>query len=59
MSYQQLKETTMDPKNRTLKKVTLDEAERLAQTVNTCMGVDSKIRRQFIEDNAYKVNMDF
>ena len=58
MSYQQLKETTMDPKNRTLKKVTLDEAERVAQAINTCMGNDSNIRRQFIEDNAYKVQLD-
>ena len=58
MDFEDLKETTMDPKTRTLKKVTLDEVEKMVQTINTCMGTDANIRREFIEANAYKVNLD-
>ena len=58
MSYEQLKETTMDPKTKKKKKVTLDDAERIINSINTCMGTDVQIRRDFIEANAYKVVLD-
>lgn len=58
MGYTQLKETTMDPKTRTLKKVTLDDVEKIMQSINTCMGTDVEARREFIEANAHKVHLD-
>lgn len=59
MNYQQLKETTMDPLTRVLKKVTIKDAERAQEAFNICMGSQAELRREFIEANAHKVNMDF
>ncbi len=49
----QLKETTMDPKKRTLARVTLPRAEEaVADLVETLMGRKPELRFRFIQENA-------
>ena len=52
MTAGQLKETTMDPKVRTLLRVLLDESEGTKQTVDDLMGTKPEARFRFIQDNA-------
>jgi topoisomerase-4 subunit B len=52
MTAQQLKQTTMDPKNRTLIKVTVDDLENAAKMVDDLMGKKPEKRFQFINDQA-------
>ena len=59
MNFEQLKETTMDPLTRTLKRITLDDAEKAANIFDICMGKRADLRREFIEANAYRVNLKF
>lgn len=51
MNFEQLWETTMNPKTRTLVKVTVDDAEKSNRIIEILMGQDPAIRRQWIEDN--------
>jgi topoisomerase-4 subunit B len=49
----QLKETTMDPKTRSLARITLPHAETLAEElVETLMGRKPELRYRFIQENA-------
>ncbi len=48
----QLWESTMDPENRRLIRVTADDAEMASYAIAKCMGTNVDIRRQFILDNA-------
>jgi DNA gyrase subunit B len=59
MNFEQLKETTMDPLTRTLKRITLEDAEKAANIFDICMGKKADLRREFIEANAYRVNLKF
>ena len=59
MSSTQLWETTMDPEQRTLLSVKLEDITETETIFTTLMGEDVEARRKFIEDNALDVkNLD-
>ncbi len=55
MNPQQLWETTMDPKTRILKRVTIEDAAEAERWVSVCMGLDVAPRREFIEKYALSI----
>ena len=59
MNAEQLWETTMDPKYRTLLQVSIEDSEKAAKIFSDLMGEDVEPRREFIEANAVFVqNLD-
>jgi len=58
MNAHQLWETTMDPDNRMLKQVTIDNASDADRIFSMLMGEDVGPRREFIEENATYANID-
>lgn len=58
MSKDQLAETTMDPENRILKKVYIENAAEADRIFSMLMGDDVPPRREFIEQNAKYANVD-
>ncbi len=60
MDPHELWETTMDPEKRTLKRITLEDAQRADETFSVLMGEKVEPRKEFIEKQAkYAVNLDF
>jgi DNA gyrase subunit B len=59
MNPEQLAETTMQPQNRTLLQVKIEDAAEAHLVISTLMGEEVEPRREFIEENALKVqNLD-
>ena len=58
MSDQQLWDTTMNPENRRLRQITIENAAQAERTFSMLMGDDVPPRRQFIEENAHYANID-
>lgn len=58
MDADQLAETTMDPRHRTLRKLTVDDADAAAQVFELLMGSDVAPRKEFIVQGAYEVDVE-
>lgn len=58
MDADQLAETTMDPRHRTLRRLTVDDAEVSSHVFELLMGSDVAPRKEFIVQGAYDVDME-
>jgi DNA gyrase subunit B len=58
MDADQLAETTMDPRHRTLRRITADDAARAAEVFELLMGAEVAPRKDFIVAGAYEVDQD-
>jgi len=59
MNPQQLWDTTMDPKNRTLLRVDVEDAVKASEIIETLMGEEVPPRKAFIQAHARQVrNLD-
>ncbi|MBQ6436122.1 DNA gyrase subunit B [bacterium] len=58
MNAEQLWETTMNPANRMLKRITLDDVEQMNNTFSVLMGDEVIPRRRFIQSHARLANLD-
>ncbi|HWB34233.1 MAG TPA: DNA gyrase subunit B, partial [Candidatus Paceibacterota bacterium] len=58
MNPEELWETTMNPANRVLKQVTIDDAQDADQVFDILMGEDVSSRKTFIQSNAKLANLD-
>ena len=58
MDADQLQETTMDPRHRTLRRLTVDDAADAASVFELLMGSDVAPRKEFIVQGAYEVDME-
>ncbi len=58
MNPEELWETTMNPENRVLKQVTVDDAQDADLVFDTLMGTDVTARKSFIQSNARMAELD-
>ena len=57
-SVDELAESTMAPATRTLKQITMDDVIAASNVFNSLMGESATLRKKFIEENAFKANID-
>ena len=58
MNPEELGETTMDPKKRTLKQVTINDVLDADKAFEVLMGTDVPSRKSFIQTHAKEANLD-
>ncbi|MBZ5733722.1 type IIA DNA topoisomerase subunit B [Nocardioides sp. TRM66260-LWL] len=58
MDADQLAETTMDPRHRTLRRITVDDADAASQVFELLMGSEVAPRKEFIVQGAYEVDVE-
>ncbi|MFD1858748.1 type IIA DNA topoisomerase subunit B [Aeromicrobium camelliae] len=58
MDASQLAETTMDPRHRTLRRLTVDDAEEATEVFELLMGNEVPPRKEFIVQGAYEIDAD-
>ena len=58
MDPDEMAETVMSAETRTLKQITMEDAAQVAQTFMSLMGESVGPRRKFIEENAWRANID-
>jgi DNA gyrase subunit B len=58
MDADQLAETTMDPRHRTLRRITVDDADAATQVFELLMGSEVAPRKEFIVQGAYEVDVE-
>ena len=58
MDAEELAETVLDQEKRTLKQITMEDAQAAANTFINLMGESVTFRKKFIEDNAWRANID-
>lgn len=58
MDADQLWETTMDPDKRVLKRVEISDARMASEITEMLMGTDVVARREFIQKNSEKAELD-
>ncbi len=58
MNEEQLWETTMNPENRTLHRISIENAAEADRIFSMLMGDDVAPRREFIEENATYARID-
>ncbi|HZX07622.1 DNA topoisomerase IV subunit B [Kribbella sp.] len=56
MDADQLAETTMDPRHRTLRRITVDDVEAASQVFDLLMGNDVAPRKEFLVQGAYELD---
>ena len=58
MDPSEMAETVMNPETRTLKQICMEDAEEAAKTFMGLMGESVVYRKKFIEENAWRANID-
>jgi DNA gyrase subunit B len=58
MDADQLAETTMDPRHRTLRRITVDDGAAASEVFELLMGSDVAPRKDFIVQGAYEVDAE-
>jgi DNA gyrase subunit B len=56
MDADQLAETTMEPRHRTLRRITVDDGEDAAHVFDLLMGNDVAPRKEFLVQGAYELD---
>ena len=54
----EMAETVMNPETRTLKQITMEDAETVAKTFMSLMGEAVDPRKKFIAENSWRANID-
>ena len=58
MDPEEMAETVMSKESRTLKQISMEDAEEVAKTFMSLMGESVNLRKEFITKNAIRANVD-